>query len=240
MSPSGFARLFSMPSLAFLVAALIVAGCGYLVYRMGRARPAPAAERYWKRLSLVAEVCIAAGLAGLATFAGGMKISSDHQLLEHRVQLSQAALGERFRITMVENCEVAGQRRSAPYNPATAKKDLCATARAYVNVNSPEIDWTAAEQSLRDFPLKYPGCVDNVFTRHSDCETPVDTALKLADAVHAAEQEKQSARADEPVAAMAPGGWGALVLTFLVAAIGVAIKCARAAADVFPARAIRR
>jgi hypothetical protein len=240
MTYLGFVRLFSAPLTAFFISAVIVAGCGYLFYRIGSAKPAPAAQRYWKLASLVAEICVAAGLIGLATFAGRMKISADHQMLEQRAQLSQAALGERFRLAIVENCEPAGRRAAAPYNPTVAKKELCAVSRAHVDVMAPGTDWLAAEKSLREFPLKYPGCVDNVFTRHSDCERTVASAVTLAGAIDAAEQDKRSSRSDEAMAAMleAPGAWSFLLLAFLVAAIGVSIKCARAAYEAVPARAI--
>jgi hypothetical protein len=240
MTHLGFVRLFSAPLMAFLISAMIVSGCGYLFYRIGRAKPAPAAQRYWKLLSLAAEICVAAGLIGLATFAGRMKISADHQMLEQRVHIAQGTLAERFRVAIAENCEPAGLRRAAPYNPAVVKKELCAIARAHVDVTSSEADWLAAEKSLRDFPDKYPGCIDNVFTRHSDCEHVVGSALGLADAIRATEQDKQSSQSDEAMAAMlqAPGAWSFLLLAFFIAAIGVSIKCARAAAEAFPARAI--
>jgi hypothetical protein len=239
MTQLGLARPFSEPLMALLIVAIIVSGCAYLFYRIGKAKPAPAAQRYWKLLSLAGEICVAAGLIGLAAFAGRMKVSADHQLLEQRVHLSQAALGERLRLAIVDNCAPTA-RASAPYNPAVAKTELCAIARAHIDVISPGADWMAAEKALRDFPAKYPGCIDNVFTRHSDCEQTVGTAVDLADAVRAAEQDKRSAQSDEAMAAMleAPGAWSFLLLAFLIAAIGVAIKCARAAADAFTADAI--
>jgi hypothetical protein len=240
MTYLGFVRLFSAPLMAFLISAIIVSGCGFLFYRIGKTLPAPAAQRYWKLLSLAAEICVAAGLIGLATFAGRMKISADHQVLEQRVHMSQAALGESFRLAIVENCEPEERRPAAPYNPTVAKKDLCAIARAHVDVMAPA-DWVAAEKSLRDFPVKYPGCIENVFTRHSDCEQTVGAALRLADALQAAQQDKQASQSDEAMAAMleAPGAWSFLLLAFLIAAIGVAMKCARAAADAFPSLAIK-
>ena len=227
-----------MTYLGSVILAMIVAGCGYLFYRIGSAKPAPAAESYWKLLSLAAEICVAMGLIGLAVFAGRMKVSADRQVLEQRMHLSQAALGERLRLAIVENCEPAGLRPAAPYNPTVAKQELCVFSRSHVDVTSPALDWVAAEKSLREFPLKYPGCIDNVFTRHSDCEQTVGSAIKLADAIQATGQETRSARYGE--AMEAPDGWGLLLLAFFIAAIGVSIKCARAAAKVFPARTIRR
>ena len=63
---------------------LVVSGLCFLFFVIGSAKPEGAAARYWKRLGLVAEVCLAVGLIGVATFAAGMKISADHQVLEHR------------------------------------------------------------------------------------------------------------------------------------------------------------
>ena len=101
-----------------------------------------------------------------------------------------------------------------------------------------DADWEQAEKSLRDFGAKYPGCIPNVFTRHSDCEDTVEAATLIADDIRALETSKQSSRSDEAMAAMlvAPNAWEFLLLAFFIAAIGVAIKCARAASEFFQAR----
>lgn len=235
MTPPGFARLFSSPLLAFVIAAILVGACGYAIYRSARARPAAAAARYWKLLSFAAEICVAVGLIALATFAGSMKVGADHQLLEERVRISQAAVDDRFRLAALEACAPAERRPLAPFNPTVAKKELCAIVGPFVGERAPDADRQAALRALRDFGHKYPGCVDNVFTRHSDCGATVALAGQLADAVAALEASKEASRNDEAMTAMlaAPGSWGFLLLAFLIAAIGVSIKCARAAADFF-------
>jgi hypothetical protein len=116
MTYLGFVRLFSSPLLAFIMSAVIVAACGYAFYRSARGKPAAGAARYWTVLSFAAEICVAVGLIGLATFAGRLKVSADHHLLEERVRISQAAVDERFRLAALENCAPAERRPLAPLN----------------------------------------------------------------------------------------------------------------------------
>jgi hypothetical protein len=233
MSTFGFVRLFSSPLLAFFVSAIVVSAWGYLIYRDGRHK----GSRHWKLLSLVAEVCVAVGLIGLATFAGRMKVGADHQLLEERVGLSQAAVDDRMRLAALDSCAPASPRPLAPYNPSVAKKELCAIAGSFKVANASAADREAAELSLRDFTSKYPGCVENVFSRHSECSNVVTSATQLADELRILETSKQTARDDESIAAIleAPNSWGFLLLAFVIAALGVSIKCARAAAEYFNA-----
>jgi hypothetical protein len=235
MTYLGFVRMFSSPLLAFVISAIIVSACGYAIYRFAPNKRAPAAARYWKLLSFAGEIGVAVGLIGLATFAGRMKVSADHHLLEERVHLSQAAVDERFRLAALDNCAPAERRPLAPYNPSVAKKDLCSIVRPFVGTNAPDADWRTAQQVLRDFGSKYPGCIENVFTRHSDCGDTLALATQLADEVRILQMNKEASRNDEAMSAMleASDSWGFLLLAFLIAAIGVSIKCARAASDVF-------
>lgn len=238
MTHPGFVRLFSAPLIAFLVSVIIVSACGYLFYRIGDRKQAAAAAKYWKLLALVSEVCVAVGLIGLATFAGRMKISADHQILDERVRISQAAVGEHMRLAALDNCAPAGRPALAPYNPGVAKKELCAISSAYAGANASNADWQTAARSLREFSSKYPGCVENVFTRHSDCSETVAAAIQLADDIEVLESARRDSRSDEAMSAILekPNAWEFLLLAFFIAAIGVSIKCARAAADYFPHR----
>ncbi|HEU4376213.1 MAG TPA: hypothetical protein VFS02_22160 [Telluria sp.] len=240
MTHLGFVRLFSAPLTAFLVSAIIVSACGYLFYRTGTAKRAAAAANYWKLLALASEICVAVGLIGLATFAGRMKISADHQILDERVRMAETTVGEHLRLAALENCAPAGRRALAPYNPGVAKKELCAISTAYAGA-SPSADWETAGRSLREFSSKYPGCVENVFTRHSDCSETVAAATQLADDIDALEAAKRVSRNDEAMSAILekPNSWKFLLLAFFIAAIGVSIKCARAAADYLPERQSR-
>ncbi|GGE73088.1 hypothetical protein [Massilia psychrophila] len=244
MRPPDFARLFYSPSMAFLIAAFIVVGLACLFFSIGYGKPDASAERYWKKLSLLAHMSVGVGLIGLAVFAGRIKLVTDHQVLEGRVRVAEAAVGERLRLTVLQTCAPVLRRAGAPYNPAVAKKELCAIARSLTSIGaaSPlEIDWEAAAPSLRSFSGKYPGCVPNVFTRHSDCDDTVIVATRLAGDIAMVTAAKQSARTDEAMAAMieAPDDrheWLLLLLAFLIAAVGVSIKCARAASELFAAR----
>ena len=233
-----FVRLFSSPSMAFVISACIVAGFGCLFFSIGHDRPAAAANHYWKRLALIAEICVAVGLIGLATFAGRMKLSADHQVLEERIRVAELAVGERLRLTVLHACAPVQRRAGAPYNPAVARKDLCAITRTLSARDAADADWVTGEQSLRNFGSKYPGCVPNVFTRHSDCADTVEVAARLADDIATVTAAKLSARTDEAMAAMleAPNAWEFLLLAYLIAAIGVSIKCARAASEFFHAK----
>ena len=232
--------------MAVLIAAFVVAGLACLFFSLGHAKPAARAERYWRRLALVAQVCIALGLIGLAVLAGRMKLVADHQVLEERVRVAQAGVGERLRLTVLQTCTPQQRRPGAPYNPAVARKELCAIARTLTATAAAisagpqpgSADWEAGAQALRDFTGKYPGCVPNVFTRHSDCDDTLDVATRLAGDIAKVMAAKQAARGDEAMAALieAPDDgrdWQGLLLAFLIAAIGVSIKCARAAADLF-------
>lgn len=234
MTNFGFVRLFSFPLMAFLVSAFVVSVWGYVVYQDGRDKDA----RYWKRLSLVAEICVAVGLIGLATFAVSMKTGADHQVLEDRVRMSQATVDERFRLAALQHCDPATTRALAPHNPTVANNELCSIARSFASASASAADWEAVEWSLREFSNKYPGCVPNIFTRHSDCDNTVKSATELANEIRILDSHKDAARNDEAVASMreAPGSWGWLLLAFVIAAIGVSIKCARAAAEYVNAR----
>lgn len=235
MAHPGFARLFSAPLTACLIAAIVVAAGAYLFYRIANRKAPAAARRYWSQLGLVAEICVAAGLIGLAVFAGGTKIGADHLLLEQRAALSQAMVDEHVHLTLLRNCAPAERRGGTPYSPAVAGNDLCAIAHALAGTNAAAAHWEAAELSLRDFGARYPGCISNVFTRHSDCEEIVATATRLAGDIGAAQADRRAARSDEAMAMLLAGasGWGLLLLALLIAAFGVAIKCARAAAQLF-------
>ncbi|WLI91031.1 hypothetical protein Q4S45_07905 [Massilia sp. R2A-15] len=234
-----FVRLFSSPPTALLISAFVVSVFCFLFFLIGSVKSDGAASSYWKRLGLVAEVCVAVGLIGLATFAGRMKISADHQILEHRVRMAQAAVDEHLRVVIIENCvPLPAKRALAPFNPAVVKKELCTVARAYGSATGLAGERELAERSLRDFSKRYPGCIPNVFTSHSDCGAPVAEAGRLAGEIAALEASKRAARDDEAMAGLleSPNAWGFLLLAFVVAAIGVAIKCARAAAEVSESR----
>jgi hypothetical protein len=236
MSYLGFVRLFSAPFMAFVISVIIVSGFGYLFYRIGSKQNPSASGRYWKLLALLAEICVAVGLIGLATFAGRMKVGADHQDLEVQVHRSRTTVGESLRLAILHNCAPTGRSALEPFSPSVAKKELCAIARNDIGVYAAGVDWALAEKTLRAFGASYPGCIPNVFTRHSDCDDTVAEAIRIADEIDQMEQNKLASHNDEAMAAMleAPNAWGFMLLAFFVAAIGVAIKCARAASDFFP------
>ena len=242
MNSSGFVKLFASPTTAVLIAAFIVAGLACLFFSIGHAKPAASAGRYWRRLSLVAQLCVALGLIGLVVFAGRMKLVADHQVLEERVRVAEAEVGERLRMTVLQVCAPVQRRLGAPYNPAVARKELCAIARTLTLTPTERqptsADWEAGAKALRNFTGNYPGCVPNVFTRHSDCADTVAVATGLAGDIAKVTAAKQAAHGDAAMTAMveAPDDardWQGLLLAFLIAATGVSIKCARAASELF-------
>ena len=238
MRSLGFITFFA-PLMASMMSATIAAGFGYLFYRIGSSKRGDAARRYWKMLTLAGELCLAVGLIGLATFAGTIKISMDHQNLDAQVQHAQRALGERFRLAMLNNCAAPADKSAlAPYSPAVAQRELCALSRSHVDVYAAESNWNQAEHALREFPAKYPGCIENVFTRHSDCAQTIDEAVYLANQIRTMQAHKRAARDEIFMAALlaAPDAWGLLLLAFLIATIGVAIKCAHAVSEFLPLR----
>lgn len=237
MTPIGLVPLLSSPFMASLMSAIIAFGFGYLFYRVGSHKSGYGAHRYWKMLTLIGELCLAAGLIGLALFAGITKLSTDHHNLDALADRSQLALGERFRLAILNNCAPPSNRSAlAPFNPAVAKHELCDLSRSHIGVYAAEANWSQAEHALREFPAKYPGCIENVFTRHSDCSETVEAAVQLADQIRAVEAHKRTARDGTFMTALlkAPDTWSILLLAFFAATIGVAIKCAHAAAQFLP------
>lgn len=233
MTDPGYVKLLSMPAAAFIISACIVAAFSFIFFRNGRDRRGDTAVRYWKLLSLVAEICLAVGLIGLAAYAGRMKIGAEHQQLSALVAKAQADLGDRFRTGIETNCEPGIRRTLTAFTPGVAQSELCAISSENIGVVSPETNWVRVEIALRQFPAKYPGCIENVFTRNSDCEHTVKLAIQMADDIKQMQAYKAAMYEDASMAEiiLKQDSAGFLLLAFLFAAIGVSIKCARAASE---------
>lgn len=243
MTSPGFVTLFSSPLMASMMSAMVAAGFGYLFYRIGSNKTGYCAHRYWKMLTLVGELCIAVGLIGLVAFAGTIKVGTDQHNLDTVTRHSQLALGERFRLAILNHCaSSADQQALAPYSPAVAKRELCTISRSHIDVYGADAHWNQVENALRAFPIKYPGCIDNVFTRHSDCAQTVDAAVQIADQIRITQAHKRASRDDALMATLlaTPNAWGILLLAFLVATIGVSMKAAHAAAQFLLLKKSRR
>lgn len=243
MIEPGFPTLLAHPLLAFALAALAL-GVGAALLLRGGSGAGPRQPAYWLRLDLLAELLLALGLIGLLVFGGRLALASNQLLREQRLQLAQQRVDEGYRAVSAAECLPAppplAARKGAvpsappltPFNPAVAARELCALAQARPGSGAAAVEWQVAAQALRDFGARYPGCVDNVFSRNNDCEATVAAASKLANAVDALGEAMQAARrrGADLLAVTGDGDGGFALLSALLAAAGMAIRIARAAA----------
>ena len=240
MIEPGFPTLLAHPSLSFMLAALLIAlGAALAV----RAAPRSVLGRvYWERLKFISEVLLALGLIGLAVFAGRITLAADQVLLEQRVQVAQHTVDDRLRDVAAAQCAAAPTPAGGaavptaanltPFNPGVAARELCAIARA--RTQAPGIasllDWQSTSHELRAFGARYPGCVDNVFSRNNDCESTVGSASRLAGAVDQLATAMQVARFEGAnlLAVHGDRDWGFALAAAFLAAAGMALRIARA------------
>ncbi|WP_426115952.1 hypothetical protein [Massilia sp. PWRC2] len=241
MIEPGFPTLLAHPALSFFLALLAFGVAATALVRGGRAR-ADGGQLYWRRLALLSEVLLALALVGLLVFGGRLARVSDQVLLAQTLLQAQASADERVGAIVKAQCappaRLASGRRGAdpggakltPFNPGVAAVDLCALARARPLPGAGVLEWQMAAHSLRDFGARYPGCVDNVFSRNNDCESTVVAATALAaalDQVAAALQASQRHGATM-LAIHADSGPGYAMLAALLAAAAISIRIARA------------
>lgn len=244
MIEPGFPTLLAHPALSFMLAALLIAVGAALAVR---AAPRSVLGRvYWERLKFISEVLLALGLIGLAVFAGRITLAADQVLLEQRVQVAQHTVDDRLREVAAAQCTAepapapAPAGRSAvptaanltPFNPGVAAKELCAIARARSQAPGVAslLDWQSTAHELRAFGTRYPGCVDNVFSRNNDCESTVGSASRLAGAVDELATAMQVARFEGAnlLAVHEDRDWGFALAAAFLAAAGMALRIARA------------
>ncbi|MDB5963207.1 MAG: hypothetical protein JWP59_4501 [Massilia sp.] len=245
MIEPGFPTLLAYPALSFALAALTIGLAALALYRGGRAR----SPSSWRRLNLLSEVLLTVGLIGLAVFAGRVAMSSNQVLLEQRVHAAQAMVDEGLRAVASAQCTAARNeppiQRGAvpssanltPFNPGVAANELCAIARARPAAGASIVEWQMAARALHDFGARYPGCVDNVFSRNNDCESIVGAASRLAATVDELASSMRVARFEGSNMAEVHGerDWGFALAAAFLAAAGMAIRLARAAADLYGA-----
>lgn len=239
MIEPGFPTLLAHPALSFALAALMIALGAVLAVR---GAPRSVLGRvYWERLKFVSEVLLALGLIGLAVFAGRITLAADQVLLEQRVHVARNVVDERLREVSAAQCTAApGPKRGevptaanlTPFNPGVAANELCAIARARTQApgNASLVEWQMTAHELRAFGARYPGCVDNVFSRNNDCESIVGSATRLAGAVDELGTAMQVARF-EGVNLLAVHGdkdWGFALAAAFLAGAGMALRIARA------------
>jgi hypothetical protein len=138
----------------------------------------------------------------------------------------------------------ASPRALSPYSPGVAAGELCAIVRQHAarapGAGAHTLQITAA--ALRDFDQRYPGCVDNVFSRNNDCERTVTAARDYAAAIDAALQATLAQRqtGQQLLAINASGDSGFALAALFLAAAGMAIRIAAAARPYWPARGSSR
>ena len=242
MIEPGFPTLLAHPALSYALAVLAIGMAAWLLVRGGRAR----GTAWWARLMLLSEVLLALGLIGLVLFGGRLALASHAVLLAERQALAQTAVDERLRDVAKAQCaRAAPAKRGAvptsanltPFNPGVAANELCALARARPAVGAGLLEWQMAAHALRDFGARYPGCVENVFSRNNDCESTVGSAKQLALAIDRLAEAMQASRMDGATLLAVhgvdngDGGWGFALLAACCAAAGMALRIARAVRD---------
>lgn len=256
MTEPGFPTLLAHPGSAIALAAFIMGLAALALVRAGRAAPAA----YWPRLTLLSEVLLALGLLGLMVFAGRLTLAADQLTRETRVRLAQAQVDVRMREAVTAQCSAAGMPTTppppsrparstsattpnpanlTPYNPGLAANELCTLARATPALGASVFAWQSAAHALRQFDARYPGCVDNVFSRHNDCAATLAQARALTAAIDAVAVATQAAdeQAQAHIAVSTDDSkgqgetdWGFAVLAAFLAGAGMTIRVARAAA----------
>jgi len=240
MIEPGFPTLLAHPVLAFALAVLAMAAAVVLLVRSGYTQAAAHRAAWWRRLGLLADVLLALGLIGLTVFAGRITLAANQLQLEQRVQAAHRLVGERQREVIAAQCVAppAATARGAvptaanltPFNPGVAANELCNIARAQPAPGAPVLEWQMAAQALREFGARYPGCVDNVFSRNNDCESTVGAATRLAANADALAAAMTAAQRDGAtlLAVYGERDWGFALLAAFLAASALAIRIARA------------
>jgi hypothetical protein len=214
--------------------------------RGGAARRGERGAVYWHVLTLGSEVLLALGLVGLVIFAGRITVAADQVVHAQRVLVAQSAVDQRLRDIVAAQCVTrpgaskggsAAPANLTPFNPGMAANELCALARARPGAEGSVLDWQSAAHELRAFGQRYPGCVDNVFSRNNDCESTVGSATALAGAIDQLTAAMQEVRANGAgmLAIQGERDWGFALLAAFLAAAGMAIRIARAVAKLLDA-----
>lgn len=246
MIEPGFPTLLAHPALSCALAALAIGLAAWLMVRGGTARRGERGAVYWRVLTLGSEVLLALGLVGLVIFAGRITVAADQVVHAQRVLVAQTAVDQRVRDIVAAQCVTrpgaskgssAAPANLTPFNPGMAANELCALARARPGAEGSVLDWQSAAHELRAFGQRYPGCVDNVFSRNNDCESTVGSATALAGAIDQLTASMQDVRANGAgmLAIQGERDWGFALLAAFLAAAGMAIRIARAVAKLLDA-----
>jgi len=246
MTEPGLPTLLAHPALAYFLAAVAIGAAAILLLRAAWRIPVAARAAWWRPLSLLSEVLLALGLIGLGVFGGRVTLAANQVLLAGQVASARDAVDARLTQVAADYCAPppapAARARSAPgaalppFSPTVAARELCdiASSRVHEVGAASLLQWQITGHALREFGARYPGCVDNVFSRNNDCESTVKAANKLSSEVDALAAAMEAARQQRAVLAAVheDRDWGFAVLALFLAGAGMAIRIARAGASV--------
>jgi hypothetical protein len=257
MTEPGVPTLLAHPALAFFLAVVAIGAAAALLLRAAWRVPAASRAAWWRPLSLLSEVLLALGLIGLGVFGGRITLAANQVLLAGQVASARDAVDARLVQVEGDYCTAAHSAAPAapavppargakaggaalpPFGPNVAARELCeiASARVHDAPAASLAQWQVTSGALRDFGARYPGCVDNVFSRNNDCENTVKAASKLAFEVDTLTGAMLAAREQGAALAAVHGerDWGFALLALFLACASMAIRIARAAANWLPA-----
>ncbi len=245
MTEPGLPTLLAHPALAYFLAVLAIGAAAVLLLRAAWRIPVAARPAWWRPLSLLSEILLALGLIGLGVFGGRITLAADQVLLAGQVSSAREAVDARLTQVASDYCaappapatKLKGATSAAlpPFSPNVAARELCdiASSRLHDVGAASLLQWQITGQALREFGARYPGCVDNVFSRNNDCESTVKAAKTLSAEVDTLAGAMQAARQQGAVLAAvhADRDWGFAVLAMFLAGAGMAIRIARAGAS---------
>lgn len=228
-----YLSLFSDPVTAFAIASIVVSGAGYSAFRIPADWPPAKAAIYWKAAAFAAEILVVVGLIGLATFAGRLKIIADEKMMASGVSQAEAAVTQGFTRVLAGYCNHTPPLPRSPFNVFESVTEICTIARSYSGVYQENIDWKIPAEQLAAFPQKYPGCTDNAIENTPSCIEIVTLATSIAADIRRMQAARLEKTDGDAMSAIVQGSssWVFMLIAFLCAAIGVAIKCARALAE---------
>ncbi|MFL6709000.1 MAG: hypothetical protein ACJ8HI_12425 [Massilia sp.] len=244
MTEPGFPTLLAHPVLSFILAMLAIGGAAAVLVRSAQRRGPDAQVAWWRTLSLLSDILLTLGLIGLAVYAGRVTLAANHVLLNEQAVRARDAVDARLLQVTADYCVPAPPPSSKgaalpPFNPTIAARELCeiARARSQESTATSLAQWQITGQALREFGARYPGCVDNVFSRNNDCESTVKAANKLSADVDTLASSLLAAREDGASMTAVHGerDWGFALLALFLAAAGMTIRLARAAGAVIGA-----
>lgn len=210
-NPDDYVAMLAAPEVGLPVAALTIATLSASFF--------PKIKADWiggsklKGVSFVAELLTAIGIVGLITFVGRARL--DHLDFEAAVSQANArsALAEKNQRFLAESCSAFPDRSPTILN--SKHESACNFAASFDREMSPDRYWSGFQADL----LEFEGT--NLSTDSSKALIARITDFEVARGAQSrAQGEKQLLAYDGP--------WKSLLVCFLLAALGISLKCVRA------------